>query len=117
MDQDKKFRINLLLGSCSCRLWDCMEIPCSHCIAVLRMLSMDVYSFVSEYYFSKTLASTYNGCVHPVGVHSEWRANDGNNILLPPIVKRPAGRPRKQRILSIGEGKQLQRCSHCGHRS
>src|ERR1051325_6506521 len=116
MDQDKQFTLNLDLGSCSCRLWDCLEISCSHCIAVLRMLNMDCYSFVSEYYLSKTLASTYNGSVHPVGVHSDWRAKSGNTIPLPPIVKRPAGRPKKQRILSIGEAKCFLRCSHCGRK-
>jgi len=32
---------------------------------------------------------------------------------LPPLVKRRVGRPRKRRILSIGERKNNSKCSRC----
>ena len=36
---DKQFIVKLNLGSCSCRVWDFHEIPCSHC----SCCSSDVY--------------------------------------------------------------------------
>jgi len=61
--------VKLNVGCCSCRVWDVEEIPCAHAIVVLRMLNLDTYSYVSEFYYRETLSATYNGCIQPVGSH------------------------------------------------
>ncbi|TYK21187.1 MuDRA-like transposase [Cucumis melo var. makuwa] len=91
IDGRKQFIVRLDCKSCTCRVWDLDEIPCAHALAVLRGL-------------------------RPVGNHANWKSIGIENNILPPTFKRRAGRPRKQRILSIGEKKSHSRCSHC-HRA
>ena len=112
--------MKLNVGCCSCRVWDVEEIPCAHALVVLRMLNLDTYSYVSEFYYRETLSATYNGCIQPVGSHFDWRVVDSVMKILPPVFKRQAGRPRKQRIPSVGEFSSSTRCSNCnrkGHNS
>ncbi|XP_038880504.1 uncharacterized protein LOC120072166 [Benincasa hispida] len=116
IDGDNHFLVNLAYKSCSCRVWDLVEIPCAHACAVICGLNLDIYTFVLDYYFCSTLLSTYKGSVYPIGNHSDWRSIDVGVNVLPPIVKRPVGRPRKQRILSIGEKKRSSKCSRCHRR-
>ncbi|XP_050936236.1 uncharacterized protein LOC127144368 [Cucumis melo] len=116
IDGRKQFIVRLDCKSCTCRVWDLDEIPCAHALAVLRGRNMNTYSFVSKYFLSSTLISTYTGSVRPVGNHANWKSIGIENNILPPTFKRRAGRPRKQRILSIGEKKSHSRCSHC-HRA
>ena len=73
-------------------------------------------SFIIE----KLLSSTYNDCIELVGSHFDWRVVDSVMKILPPVFKRQAGRPRKQRISSVGEFSNSTRCSNCnrkGHNS
>ncbi|KAL0544116.1 hypothetical protein IC582_019227 [Cucumis melo] len=63
MAGDKQFIVKLNLGSCSCRVWDFHEIPCSHTLVVLRMLNLNTYYYVSDYNHSQTFLSSYLGCV------------------------------------------------------
>ena len=116
IDGRKQFIVRLDCKSCTCRVWDLDEIPCAHALAVLRGRNMNTYSFVSKYFLSSTLISTYTGSVRPVGNHANWKSIGIENNILPPTFKRRAGRPRKKRILSIGEKKSHSRCSHC-HRA
>ena len=83
---DKQFILKLNLRSCSCRVWNFNEIPCSHAHVVLQMLNLDTYFYVFDYYHSQTSLSTYLGCVRPVGVHSNWRVVNDNIGALPPIL-------------------------------
>ena len=120
MDSDKQSIVKLDSGCCSCQVLDFSEIPCAHALAILQKRDEDTYSYIYEYYHSRTLFSTYKRCAQPVGVHSNWRVVDDEIIALPPIMKRQAGRPKKQRILSIGELKNSSKCSRCnrkGHNS
>ena len=76
------------------------------------MLNLDTYPYVSDYYHSQILLSTYLGCVRPVGVHSNWRVVNDDVKALPLIFKRPAKRHKKLRISSIGEvNSSSTRCS------
>ncbi|KAA0062291.1 hypothetical protein E5676_scaffold313G003560 [Cucumis melo var. makuwa] len=74
-DGNQQFIVKLNVGCCSCRVWDIEEIPCAHALAVLRMLNLDTYSYVSKFYYRETLSATYNGC-QPVGSHFDWRVVD-----------------------------------------
>ncbi|XP_038907134.1 uncharacterized protein LOC120092945 [Benincasa hispida] len=111
VDGDNHYVVNVISKSCSCCFWDLEEIPCAHACAVLSELNLDSYAFVSDYYFSNTFSSTYKRSIHPIGNHSDWSSVDVDGNVLPPIVKRQVGRPRKQRILSMGEERSHMKCS------
>ena len=104
------------MGCCSYRVWDIEEIPCAHALAVLRMLNIDTYSYVSEFYYRETLSATYSGCIQPVGTHLDWRVEDFVMKTLPLVFKRQVRRPRKQRIPSVGEFSSSTRCSNCNRK-
>ncbi|XP_022155934.1 uncharacterized protein LOC111022933 [Momordica charantia] len=98
----ENFLVNLGSKSCTCRVWDLEEIPCAHALAVICWTDLNPYSYVSEYYLSSRLLFTYNGSIRPVGNHLDWGSVAIDVNVLPPIIKCPAGRPRKQRIPWIG---------------
>ena len=52
------------------------------------------------------------GLVRLVGNHANWKSIGIDMNILPPTFKRRVGRPRKQKILSIGKKKSHSRCSH-----
>nr|KAJ0187804.1 hypothetical protein LSAT_V11C900501810 [Lactuca sativa] len=43
----------------------------------------------------------------------QWAQKNGEKIY-PPIIKRPPGRPRKNRIKSSDESKRRHKCPRCG---
>uniref|UniRef100_A0A9I9EKG5 CCHC-type domain-containing protein n=1 Tax=Cucumis melo TaxID=3656 RepID=A0A9I9EKG5_CUCME len=84
------------------------------------MLNLDTYSYVFEFYYRETLSATYNGCIQLVGSDFDWRVVDSVMKILPPVFKRQARRPRKQRIPYVREFSSSTRCSNCnrkGHNS
>ena len=62
--------MNLDFGSYSYRVWDINEIICAHALVVLQKLNVDSYSYVSMYYHSITLSSTYKGCIYVLSFKS-----------------------------------------------
>ncbi|XP_050936277.1 uncharacterized protein LOC127144415 [Cucumis melo] len=113
---NQQFIVKLNVGCCSCRVWDVEEIPCTHALAVLRMLNLDTYSYLSEFYYRETLSATYYGCIQLIGSHFDERVVDSVTKILPPVFKRQAGRPRKQRIPYVDEFSSSARCSNCNRK-
>ncbi|KAA0046064.1 hypothetical protein E6C27_scaffold1096G00160 [Cucumis melo var. makuwa] len=113
VDGGKNFLVKLNCNSCSCLFWDLEEIPCAHALIVIRSLYLNPYAFVSQYYYATVLSATYGGLVRPIGNHTDWSVVGVNDNILPPVFRRPAGRPRKRRIPSIGEVSKSSKCSRC----
>ncbi|TYJ96591.1 uncharacterized protein E5676_scaffold1278G00090 [Cucumis melo var. makuwa] len=113
VDGGKNFLVKLNCNSCSCLFWDLEEIPCAHALIVIRSLNLNPYAFVSQYYYATVLSATYGGLVRPIGNHTDWSVVGVNDNILPPVFRRPAGRPRKRRIPSIGEVSKSSKCSRC----
>ena len=108
--------VNLHTRSCTCRQFDLDHIPCAHAIAASKYAQISCYSICSEYYTVKSLLSSYAESIYPPGPQRDWVVPDdiSMRVVLPPITRRPAGRPRKERIPSGGEGKRSRRCGRCG---
>ena len=113
VDGGKNFLVKLNCNSCSCLFWDLEEISCAHALIVIRSLNLNPYAFVSQYYYTTVLSATYGGLVRPIGNHTDWSVVEVNDNILPPVFRRPAGRPRKRRIPSIGEVSKSSKCSRC----
>ena len=84
------------LGSCSCRVCDFEEISCVHELAVLRMLNLDTYFYVAEFYLRETLSIPYSGLCLTCGVHLDWRVEDDIMKILSPIIKRQVEKSRNR---------------------
>lgn len=102
------FHVNLNTKTCSCFSFQTLMIPCAHAIAAAITEKISVESLVSDIYSLDKLASAYTDVVYPItdavcGTEQIVEGGTGNLKILPPVTKRPPGRPRKSRILSTGE--------------
>ncbi|EFH52676.1 predicted protein [Arabidopsis lyrata subsp. lyrata] len=86
-----------------------VKIPCSHAIAAAVRCDMRVPDLAAPEYGSFFWTLAYNGGIHPVPDLCTLRnVPDGVATLnvLPPLTRRPPGRPKRSRFLSAGEYKK-----------
>ncbi|XP_024010363.1 uncharacterized protein LOC112085384 [Eutrema salsugineum] len=110
-----RFEVNLQSKICSCRQFQMLLIPCCHALAASSYGQIDNNILVGEVYTTGFMRSLYEGVFHPVPTP----VSTGEPELLPPIMRRPPGRPRKTRIPSRGEFKRRSKkkavrlCTRC----
>lgn len=100
------FHVNLGNKSCSCNVFQTLLIPCSHAISAAIKGKMRVDTFVSEVYSLKSLEVAYKEDIYPISRinTNEFQENAAVTMeVLSPATRCPPGRPRKSRILSVGE--------------
>ncbi|XLT63287.1 hypothetical protein HN873_019811 [Arachis hypogaea] len=95
---------------CFCKLWNSIEIPCSHIICVLKELEKDALSM--RLVLKRWCKDVNSGSFHDSdrGLDSNrafWGQFDGEDILDPKIIK-SNGAPR-----SNGNGKRARQCRRC----
>ncbi|XP_059281341.1 uncharacterized protein LOC132035040 [Lycium ferocissimum] len=109
-----------LLGeeTCSCRVFQMEEIPCSHAWAVIKSKNLTADDYFSNLYKPNTVVKTYDVPVCPLLDESEWKIPNfiSDEVVLPLRYKRPPGRPKKKRdkpLLETLLGKRRTSCSTC----
>ncbi|KAA0047595.1 uncharacterized protein E6C27_scaffold115G00630 [Cucumis melo var. makuwa] len=112
----EQFVVNILNRTCSCRQWDLDLIPCSHACIALSTRNLNLHLYTNKFYYVSNLINLYKKGTRPIGTVNQIRNTHqgGNDGILPPQVKRPAGRPKKKRFTSFLEKKASVRCSRCG---
>ncbi|XP_039146217.1 uncharacterized protein LOC120283577 [Dioscorea cayenensis subsp. rotundata] len=71
--------------------------------------------YVDDYFSVDKYKATYQMEVAPMPDMNEWVITGDGESLLPPISRRPAGRPRKNRIKGFDEVKKgRHKCKMCG---
>ncbi|KAA0035755.1 uncharacterized protein E6C27_scaffold403G00270 [Cucumis melo var. makuwa] len=112
----EQFVVNILNRTCSCRQWDLDLIPCSHACIALSTRNLNLHLYTDKFYYVSNLINLYKKGTRPIGTVNQIRNTHqgGNDGILPPQVKRPAGRPKKKRFTSFLEKKASVRCSRCG---
>lgn len=103
---NEQFRVDLKNRTCGCRKWDLCGIPCVHASAAYNKLDLDPMDFVHECYKVSTYLSTYDNVLGPINGRDLWPCT-GDKILLPPDVKKRAGRPKKARRREPGEEEEV----------
>ncbi|KAF7120725.1 hypothetical protein RHSIM_Rhsim13G0135400 [Rhododendron simsii] len=80
----------------------------------LHSFPNDMTEYVDPYYFSQTFRASYSTSIHPIP--TMWMPEHlvVENFLLPPLCKKPPGRPKNKRIPSRGENETFIRCGRCG---
>ena len=110
--------VDLKAHECSCRKWQMRDIPCSHAINYIgSRRELDLEDFVSPYYSVQMFKAAYATWVPGLPDKSLWKKVNMGFKLLPPILKRAAGRPRIRRFKGAEEGgstKRRARCKRCG---
>ncbi|XP_059310258.1 uncharacterized protein LOC132061459 [Lycium ferocissimum] len=118
-DGPRRFIIDLKKKTCSCRMFQLDEIPCSHAWAVLKNKNLTANAYCSEVFKPETVVNTYDVPVDPLPDETEWNVPKciSDEVVMPPIYKRPPGRPKKKRDKPLQEliiGKPRNACGKCG---
>ncbi|XP_070673423.1 uncharacterized protein [Malus domestica] len=82
--------------TCSCRSWDLTGIPCIHACAALFHHRADLEEYLDEVYTKETYLRAYDYMIFPVKGNNMWPKST-NTPLLPPLVKKQSGRPKRVR--------------------
>ncbi|KAL4364016.1 hypothetical protein GQ457_04G008290 [Hibiscus cannabinus] len=116
--------VNIQEWTCSCRKWQLTGIPCIHAISVILSIEDRPEKYVDSCYFVSTQREIYSHLISPVRGEKQWATNDTMEPILPPIFRRPPGRPHKKRKREADEappmaGKVSKRgikmfCKKCG---
>jgi len=78
---------------------------------------MKIEDYVHEYYYVPRFRAAYEGRVEPFPDRTQWPVVDLGFTIFPPLLGRPPGRPRVQRIRGCLEGKANKKkvkCKRCG---
>jgi hypothetical protein len=106
--------VHLKAHECSCRKWQMRGIPCSHAISyICSRRELDLEDFVSPYYSVQMFKAAYATWVPGLPDKSIWKKVNIGFKLLPPILKRAAGRPRTRRYKGVEEGGSTKRRAKC----
>ncbi|KAL0549749.1 hypothetical protein IC582_014237 [Cucumis melo] len=114
-DLDKEEVVNLQTKECTCKEFQAEQLPCSHAIVAARDRNINVYSLCANYYTNECLLAAYAEAVYLVGNQSDWKTSEHyvHMTVLPSKVVKRVGRPKKQRIPSVGEAPKLHKCGRC----
>jgi len=117
-NNQRRHTVDLKNQNCSCREWQVIGKPCKHALAwILSNRGMQIADFVHEYYSVAKFRAAYEGRVEPMTDRSQWPEVDLGFKVHPPLLGRPAGRPKVQRVRSYLENnpnKKKVRCKRCG---
>ncbi|XP_020426581.1 uncharacterized protein LOC109950849 [Prunus persica] len=107
--------VDLEQRTCSCRLWQIDGFPCTHAVAAILAKRDSVYDYVECYYKTDFFRKAYESPIFPIPDIGKGLGSNGSaaGVVLPPITKRPAGRPPTKRIKVFGEFKRPLKCSRC----
>ncbi|XP_017405957.2 uncharacterized protein LOC108319359 [Vigna angularis] len=117
-----KFTLDLDTKECSCRKWMISAIPCCHAIAAMNFSNVDPQTFVPNVFTRSTYEEVYASIIFPLNGHLLWETTNFNDVL-PPLIKKMPGRPKKKRRLEAWEltkdqtqmrvGGHKKKCSLC----
>ncbi|XP_021764008.1 uncharacterized protein LOC110728673 [Chenopodium quinoa] len=115
-DQHVHFPVKLGTRTCGCGKWQHSKTPYKHVVRVIYHQRLQLRYCVSLFQRG-AYKSTYAEHMHPIPDPSQWPSFNLPDIL-PPPVKRSAGRPKKQRRRGQNEGRKGKRhstvkCSLC----
>ncbi|EDV18573.1 uncharacterized protein TRIADDRAFT_62922 [Trichoplax adhaerens] len=89
-----------------------MAMPCVHAVGAINSAGFAIEDYVGSYYLASTLRNTYQGEV--LMISSVDIAEAHAEVVLPPVVERRPGRPKKRRVRSsTEEDKRTLSCSQC----
>ncbi|KAF7144944.1 hypothetical protein RHSIM_Rhsim04G0045700 [Rhododendron simsii] len=78
----------------------------------------DLNDYMERCFFSESYREAYSKCINPVPrIWQNVDVDAADDILLPPLCKRPPGRPRTERIPSTGAKTRKVTCSRCGQKT
>lgn len=131
----QEYLVNLLDHTCSCRAWQSNGYPCGHAIAVILACREDSQTYAKPFFTLEAHKKTYEHPIIPPQYRDftqplqyrgdvdtsaegdgESNSGSGSNKVMPPVTRRPPGRPRKRRVRdqdNLGRNGLPKRAQHC----
>ncbi|KAH6807214.1 hypothetical protein C2S51_028322 [Perilla frutescens var. frutescens] len=100
----QRFVVHLHNNTCTCRVWDLTGVPCVHACAAIKFMKGRPEEYVHEYFSRENFFRAYEYEIKSMTSPDFWSKTD-NQPIQPPLLRRPSGRPKKQRHKSSIEGK------------
>ncbi|KAH7853637.1 hypothetical protein Vadar_004959 [Vaccinium darrowii] len=110
---DPTVSVDLVTRNCSCQKWQQDGFPCCHAVGVIASAGKDLSYYVDPYYYADTYRASYSHSIHPIPTLWMPRHPTNEDVILPPLSKKPPGRPKSRRIPSRGEKVSQIRCGRC----
>ncbi|KAH6831603.1 hypothetical protein C2S53_010578 [Perilla frutescens var. hirtella] len=110
----ESFMVDLQHRTCDCREFELDLIPCSHAAAAIRFSGGHIYDFVDRCYKTETVVSMYDSVIMGLPSSEEWISPPyGSPLVLAPVIKKQAGRPRMSRARGGVEASSRSRRQVC----
>ncbi|XP_058217288.1 uncharacterized protein LOC131328355 [Rhododendron vialii] len=93
---DTTYTMDLKAMTCGYRLWDLSGIPCKHAVATITFNKQKPEEYIHPCYLKDTYLSVYQYMINSVLGKHDWVKTDYDPIQ-PPFMRKPSGKPRKQR--------------------
>ncbi|XP_014496729.1 uncharacterized protein LOC106758307 [Vigna radiata var. radiata] len=93
-----KFTLDLDTKECSCRKWLISGIPCCHAIATMNYSNVDPDNFTPTCFRRPTYEEVYASIIFPLNGPQLCETTHFNDVL-PPMMRKLPGRPKKKRRL------------------
>ncbi|CAN0906221.1 hypothetical protein LINGRAHAP2_LOCUS24124 [Linum grandiflorum] len=99
---DKGFVVHLMDRTCTCGYYTLFGIPCTHAVAAIAYMRLNVDEFVHKLYHTEKVAAIYRYGLPALVGRQHWPYTYGL-IVLPPPGKRMPGRPKVARRKELAE--------------
>ncbi|XP_077249275.1 uncharacterized protein LOC143888744 [Tasmannia lanceolata] len=90
--------VDFITRMCSCRAFQTYGLPCGHAVVAINITEFDPYDYCDECFDAERYQDTYAKVVHATLDPTQWHESpEPLMTILPPLAKRPPGRPRTRR--------------------
>ncbi|XP_028052873.1 uncharacterized protein LOC114257311 [Camellia sinensis] len=105
--------VDIARRACSCFKWQINGFPCDYAVIAIQRNHYNLSDCVEHYFHVKTYRAAYSGVIFPIPSVEKPPFDPTDFTIYPLTVKRPPGRPKKNRILSSSEKLKQIRCGRC----
>ncbi|XP_052290860.1 uncharacterized protein LOC127900283 [Citrus sinensis] len=92
-ENTKTYIVDLQHHMCDYEQWQVSGIPCVHAMPCIVNSQKDQAQFISQWLKKDTYLRCYSGMIKPIPNRTSW-VDAGGDEILPPLVRRPPGRPK-----------------------
>lgn len=111
--EDRRYIVNLVGRTCTCRYWQLSGLPCCHAISCIYKASKLLDDFIAPCFTKADYLKTYAHVLQPVEGQANWPISDMPRPKPPAFVKMP-GRPKTERTREVGEAPKGTKLSRMG---
>ncbi|KAL7259771.1 hypothetical protein ACSBR1_005610 [Camellia fascicularis] len=105
--------VDLGLKTCLSRKWKINGYPCQHAAVAIFNSKKNLNLFIKPFFHADMYCQAYSFSIGPVLTVEKPIYTIDDTMILSPLSKRPAGRLKKNRIVSTGKFKRVMKCSRC----